>query len=148
MKRILGFLTAATTMLSANAGCILYTTRQPNVTNLIREHGGWAFANYDTICEKLKRANAGIYIVAESAVLGNQSIGWASVAVKDKDTGIMLGDYPSMSTYADSYASDDKARELMWHAINDAIDKWDGGLDNALASLNQERQKIKKRYAP
>ncbi len=144
MKRILGLVIAATSAFSAHADCVLHSTRQPSVTKLLNQHGGWEFANYERVCEKLKRANASVNIVSDSVVLGNQSIGWASVMVKDKNSSVMTSSYSSMSTYTNGYASQDKADEMMWIAVNDALNNW-RDLDKALASLDQERQNLKKR---
>lgn len=47
-----------------------------------------------------------------------------------------------MNTQVNTYASQDKANELMVSAMNAALMDWDG-LDKALVALNEERMKAK-----
>lgn len=143
MKKIIAFAIAATAAFSAHAGCIIYTSRSQEVSQLLNTHGGWDFDNYDRICGKLDRANAGVQIVSDYVVLGNQSIGWASVMIKDRNTSVMTNSFNSMSTFTNSYASQDKAKELMYLAINDAMKNWTA-LDQAVDALNKERREILK----
>lgn len=107
------------------------------------QYGGWEESNFGTMCEKLKRANAQLAIIGMAVVLGDQSIGWASLSVKDKDLSIITNDFSSHVTIINGDASQNKADELMVAAINNAAQKWED-LDRALAALDRERDKIKR----
>jgi hypothetical protein len=139
MKSVFALVLAATTAFSAQADCTLYTQRQPEVSKLLRDAGGWSFKNYDEVCAKLERANATVVIHSEAVVLDNRSIGWATVMLKDRNNGVMTADYTSSSTKTNSFASQNKADALMLEAINDALNEW-RVIDKAVAELNEARR--------
>ncbi|OYY33340.1 MAG: hypothetical protein B7Y28_16335 [Polaromonas sp. 16-63-31] len=112
----------------------------PQVITLIKEKG-WDFKDYDAICRKLEKANAGLHITAQGTVLNGVSIGWASVSLQDRDLQIGSSQGHGLSTQTNPFASMDKAVELQFHAINRAIEAVD--IDKGLNSLNEARQKIK-----
>jgi hypothetical protein len=130
--------------ISAHAGCTIYSTRTESVAAVFRKYGGWDLSDVDfnQLCEKLKRANARISISSDAVVLGNQSIGWAILSVMDIDTGITALSGMQTSTFTNPYASQDKAEELMFKAINDAAKGWNN-IDEALFSLDNERKKVR-----
>lgn len=143
MKRLYLLTVLSLAALSANAECTLTSVRDGDVARKFRQYGGWVFQNFDHVCEKLNRANARLQINANASVLNNQSIGWAVLTVVDRDTGIGTSDYASMNTQVNSYASQNKADEIMVAAINAAADEWTS-IDKALASLDEERRKARK----
>ncbi|RJG04976.1 hypothetical protein D3870_02170 [Noviherbaspirillum cavernae] len=130
--------------LSVNAECRITSVRGDDIAAAFKRHGGWKFSEqkYNSLCAKLNRAKARIQINAMATVLANQSIGWATLSVIDFDTGIATGDFASMNTQVNTYASQDKANEIMVDAINAAAENWDG-IDSALASLEAERKKVR-----
>ena len=144
MKSLIALIFAAMTAATAYAECTLYSTHSNAVSKQLKDAGGWAFDRYDTVCAKLKKANAAVMILSGSAVLDNRSIGWASVVVKDKESAIATSDYSSRSTQTNSYASQDKADALMWEAVNAALNDWGGVLDSALVVLEEARRATSK----
>ena len=127
--------------LPASANCsITHNTSSISVQKVFKETDGYTFQNYDLVCNKLRKANARIVVVGSYGVLSNRSYGWASISVADKASDhLIVNDFASNSTWMNDYASDDKAREMLWAAINDALGKWDG-LDQALATLTKARR--------
>lgn len=130
--------------LSANAECRITSVRGDEISTAFKQYGGWKIPEqkFNQICAKLNRARARIQINGMATVLINQSIGWASLSVIDFDTGVGTSDFASMNTQVNTYASQDKANELMVSAMNAALMDWDG-LDKALVALNEERMKAK-----
>lgn len=143
MKRLAALVIVTFTAFSANANCVMHSHLTSEGAKLVEKKDRWKFANFQTVCEKLRRANAAVQIISNYAVLGNQSIGWASVMLRDKDSKFMVTEYLGVSTNTNSYASSDQAKELMWDAMNDALNEWDG-LDNAIDELKKERSKLAK----
>lgn len=127
---------------SANAECYITSVRDNSVSAAFSKFGGWRFDSFDRVCEKLKRANARIQVIAQSVVLDNRSIGWATLSVVDRDTGIGTSSYATMNTQVNSYASQDKADQVMVDAMNAAAQDWNG-LDQALAELEEERRRAR-----
>lgn len=117
---------------------------------VFKEHDGrYDFADYDVVCNKLRKANAQIIISGSYGVLSNRSFGWASISIADKaDNHFVVTDYGKRSTSMHDFASDDIARKQLWIAINYALNTWDGeGLDQAITTLNQARQARRKAIA-
>lgn len=127
---------------SAQAQCSLTSVRDATISEAFTKHGGWTFQNFEQVCQKLNRARARMQINAMATVLVNQSIGWAALTVVDRDTNIATSSFNSMNTQVSTYASQDKADELMVLAINEAANNW-SGLDRALADLEAERKKAR-----
>ena len=130
---------------SASAECLITSVRDADTAKAFQAHGGWTFNDYDRVCMKLKRANARIQITGMAVVLGNKSIGWASLSVIDADSDVSTNDFSSWSTHVNDYASQNKADELMVLSINSAADSW-VDLDKALESLELARQRTKARF--
>lgn len=130
---------------SASANCIItHRSSSVEVNRAFKEHDGYDFAKYDLVCNQLRKANAKIVISGHSGVLSNRSYGWANISISDKaDSHFIVTDFGTLSTWMNDYASDDKARELLWGAINDALNKWDS-LDQAIAVLNKARLERRK----
>lgn len=130
--------------LSANAECRITSVRDSATSTAFKQYGGWTVPEnkFNQICEKLNRARARIQISGMPSVLVNQSIGWAVLSVVDFDTNVGTTDFASMNTQVNTYASQDKADELMVVAMNAALMNWDN-LDKALAALDKERMKAK-----
>ncbi len=140
MRKILLAALIFTAAQSAMAQCSITSNRSDTVGKLLQSRG-WNFRNFDIVCEKLKRANAVINISGDASVLAGMSYGWALLTVADRKTGLGINDYTAGHTIMNTYASQDKAYDLLYEAINEAANNWDG-LDNALATLNEKRKKF------
>lgn len=148
MKKVLAAATLSAFAFAAHADCAITSVRDNNISNNFKAHGGWTIdiAKFNQICEKLNRANARIQINAQSTVLVNQSVAWAVLTVVDRDTSIGTGDFATMTTQVNTYASQDKADAMMVAAINEAALNWND-LDKALASLENERKKVREAFS-
>lgn len=126
---------------NASANCTIFRlTSSDHVNQVFKENDGYSFRNYESVCAKLRKANARITINGQYGVLTNRSYGWVFISVADKNNDhLIVNDFSQTMTFTNSYASNDKARELLWLAINDGLNTWDT-LDKALARLNQVRQ--------
>jgi hypothetical protein len=142
VKKSLVALILLAASVSASADCTLFSTRNENISTILKKYGGWTFDNFNAVCTKLAQAHARIQINADSGVLANQSFGWAILTVVDAETGVGTSSFGSSYTEVNTYASQDKANELMAEAINNAAQEW-SHLDDALASLEQERKKVR-----
>lgn len=129
----------------SHAGCNLISVIDNETTIKFRKYGGWVASNFEEVCEKINRVNARLLVSSGAAVLGNKSIGWAQLAVMDKNHQIMTNDYASINTTVNDYASQDKADELEILAINSALEEW-RELDKALLALEKERQSVRKAF--
>jgi len=80
--------------------------------------------------------------------LGGQSYAWVDLAVADKDNPDITNRSAGRSqTRMHEYAGDDKARELLWEAINTGLNKWaEEGLDDALFGLAMARFQLEFRF--
>jgi hypothetical protein len=68
------------------------------VRRLIKKYDGFDFPKIVEVCEKLKTANARIEINGVATVLGNRSIGWVVLTLRDKDSGVSTSDFSSHNT--------------------------------------------------
>lgn len=125
---------------SVNAECVINSVYQGLPKKVIQKNG-WNFENYNAVCGKLSRANASVVISGTASVLVGVSYGWAHLSVADKKTGLGITDFFSANTQIDTYASQDKAEELLYAAINTAANDWTE-LDSALAVLEEKRRKL------
>lgn len=128
----------------AGACSVNYNTSTDLIVKIVRQNG-WGFDNYDQICQKLAAANAVLVIDGQATVLGNKSIAWATVMLKDKSLMVFTNEFGGSSTKTNDYASQDKAEELLMQAINSAVDSM--GLDKALRSLAESRRQAKAAYS-
>jgi len=131
--------------LPTHANCsITRLTASNAITQVFKENGGFTFQNYDVVCNKLRRANAQVVMNGSYGVLANRSYGWVSLGVADKTHDyIITNAFGRSSTHMNDYASDNVARQQLWLAINDALNRWEE-LDQALAELNKARQAARK----
>jgi len=136
-------LSSLTFAVHAHANCsITYESMTSAVSQVMDESSGYTFKNYDLVCDKLNGANAKIVITGDYGVLKNRSYAWASIHVGDKDNRYLQPPYASKQvTGLSDDASTPKARELLWSAINQALDSWEG-LDEALGSLERARKSL------
>lgn len=102
----------------AQAQCSLTSVREATIWQAFTKHVGWTFQSFEQVCQKLNRARARMQINAMSTVLVNQSIGWATPTVVDRDTNIATVSFNSMNIQVSIYASQNKADKLMVLAIN------------------------------
>lgn len=142
MKKVFLLTVLSFLAFSVSAECQITSWRDDRDSAAFKKYGGWYFDNSDQLCAKLNRARAGIQINSMATVLLNHSIGWASLSVVDIDSGVGTPAFASKNTQINTFASQDKADELMVAAINSAAEKWDG-IDKALAILESERKKAK-----
>ncbi|CAD6560166.1 hypothetical protein LMG27952_07059 [Paraburkholderia hiiakae] len=140
MKRILLSALIFAVAQSVKAECTINSIYQGLPAKVLQENG-WNFQNYNIVCEKLRRANASVVINGTASVLTGTSLGWATLSVADKKTGLGISDYYSANTETNTYASQDKAEELLYVAINTAANNWKD-LDSALAILDEKRRKL------
>lgn len=137
---------------NAHAECNITSVRDRVVAKAFDTYGGWStdrgltIEKFSEVCKKLVRANARLQIDGMASVLSNQSIGWASLSVKDMDTSVGVLDYGSANTQVNTFASQDKANEIMVDAINAALQNWDS-LDRALEVLQSERNAAKASFS-
>lgn len=144
MIKKLIFSSIACASIYANACTVNYVTSEDVVIKVIGKYK-WGFSNYDAVCEKLRRANAVILVKGDATVLGNKSIAWATVNLKDGDLMIFTNSYGGNSTTVNGYASIDRAEQLLMQSINDAVDSMD--VDSAIRSLNEARKKVRAAYS-
>lgn len=138
-KLFIGFALAAACF-GASATCSVSYTADNSIVKMISQNG-WRITNYDALCSKLAKANAEIDITGRAVVLDGKSVSWATVTFKAKDLWIITPLGGSMRTVTNAYASQDRADEMLYDAINGAIDSLD--IDKGLIALNEARQKIK-----
>lgn len=145
MKTILVLATLAAASMGAQASCSITMVRHDTVSAAFKKHGGWTMDvnKFDTLCEKLRKGRARISVQAASTVLAERSIGWAALSVQDLDSEIGTISYARHNTSTDTYASADKAEQLMVKAINGAAEDW-SGVDQALAELDVERKRARR----
>jgi hypothetical protein len=137
-------LVLAAATFNANADCSVTFHSGDQVRKVIKKSDGWTFNNYDQICTKLNKARAALRIQGNATVLSNHSIAWAVVGVKDVGLEIASQDFSGTSTQINTFASIDKAEEMLWIAINDAVSVMD--LDNALQQLEIARKQVRAAY--
>jgi len=144
--RSAGLLLAAvlTAPLPAQANCrITYDTDAAQVEEVLSIYKArYDFKNYDEVCEKLEKANAKVVIFGNYSVPYRESIGWVQVVVADKDNdALLIHRFGSNSVYANTDNSSRKAREMLWMALNLALDRWpnNGVLSEALEELKEAR---------
>jgi len=133
--------------LPAKADCLIHSMKVSNDVERVFKANGvvYKFKNHSVICNKLKKANAYVVIDGFSSVLAGMSIGLASIYVGDRNNHHVIIPYlGNKHIHVNSYASIDKARELLLYAINDALNEWGDDLDEALTSLESARQSIHK----
>ena len=123
---------------------VTHSTADENVRKIVKENG-WGFHHYDAVCEKLRRANAALVTDGDATVLGNKSIAWATVGLKDKELMVFTNAFGGSSTKTNDYASMDTARKMLMEAINSAVNNMD--LDKAIQSLNENRRQVKQAYS-
>lgn len=138
MKAAIAILITALASLSAQAECSITTIRSEEMGAILTREGGYNFPNYDTVCEKLRRANAYIAISSDSVVLSNRSIGWVSIKVKDSKSPLTVDKYARTSTFVSENTSQIVADHNRFQALNDALNAWTD-LDAALALLQKTR---------
>lgn len=125
-------------LVSAHAACNVNFDSASDEVHKVVMRNGWNFNKYDEICRRLTHERASLLINGHATVLGGQSIGWASVILKDAKLPIVTSAYGGTSTMSHTFASMDKAQELLYQSINDAVGNVDW--DEAFAALNAARQ--------
>lgn len=141
MRRLFIAFALAATSIGASATCIIHFTHHERSVPKRLTNRTWSFKNYEAICLKLEKANAGLDINTRAIAQGGVSVGWAAVSVKDKDLRIVARHGGANSTVSNPTESQDTAEELQYEAINRAIDAMD--IDKGLISLKEARQQIK-----
>jgi hypothetical protein len=145
MKKILIFaLLATTASLQASACSLDYFTAADVVKKVMARTRGWTFENYKVTCEKINRANATVIISGDAVVLNGISIAWSNVGLKDKRNNITSLAFSGSSTKTNSYASQDKAEDLLEESVNAGVYQLSVNLDKALARLDEARESVHK----
>lgn len=140
---LLGVISLAT--ISSNAGCLITSKKSDDLQSAFDKYGGWTASNFEEQCLKLKSAHARLVILGQGVVLANSSIAWSQIFVADETLDISTTDFSRRSLYTNSYASQDKADELLVASINDNLKSWKG-IDEALAALDVARKEAQKAY--
>lgn len=141
MNKIFALVVLGAASFSAQAECSITSMRDGSVASAFNKHGGWNFdaKKYHALCEKLRKSRARIHMQGMASVLSDRSVGWATLSLLDADTGVGTSSFASMNTVVNTYASQDKAEQLMVQAINAAAAEW-SDIDKALAALEAERK--------
>lgn len=120
-KLILSAILLAT--VTSSYACTISERTTPDVRAIVVSNGGWPIS--DKNCALLNSNNMKLNVSAEATVLSNTSIGWSLVKISDKKNNI-FSETNQYSTQANSsIASMDKANELMYLSIKNAIDTFD-----------------------
>lgn len=145
MKKILVLATFAVASFGAQASCTIDSVITERIDATFEKHGGWKMdaKKFNPLCEKLRKARARVSIQAASTVLDGRSIGWAALSVQDLDSEVGTISYATLNTAIHSYASVDKADQLMVQAINTAAEEWTT-IDQALADLEVKRKRARR----
>jgi hypothetical protein len=105
----------------ANA-CNFKTSDSEYTRNVIRQNGGYPIS--DKSCALLNKHGLRLQVTTDASVLAGASVGWASVRVLNQDNKV--SNESGSSTYVNTQvASTNKADELLYLAIRDAIDSLD-----------------------
>lgn len=142
MKKLLISVVLFGSAFNANAKCSIdWDTASPKVRAVMMKPTDFYFANYNSICEKLNRANAKINIIGDSGVLTGRSFAWVNISVEDKKLPIIIDSYGSSSTKLDGAANTPRAEELLWESINSAVENL--LVDQIIQKLDETRLTIK-----
>jgi len=143
-------LVAAALPVSANCR-LTYDTDAAHVEEVLNIYKSrYDFKNYGEVCEKLERANAKIIFFGNYSVPYRESVGWVQVVVADKDNdALVIPRHGSIGVYTNTDGSSRKAREMLWMALNLALDRWpnNGVLSEALEELKEARAALDARVA-
>lgn len=132
---------AAAVSCNASAGCNVTSNFTAAVVEKALNKNGWSFADYDKVCERLRRSNAALVIQGDATVLGGRSVAWAAVSLKDKDLPVATNSFGGSSLQINNYASIDKAEAILMDAINEAVNSMN--VEKALQALNDARKQVK-----
>ncbi len=138
---VLAFLTSMS--FGAQAACTIVSVADARTDNTFNRYGGWDMdiKKFEVLCEKLRKGRARVTMLAMATVLGERSVGWASLSLVDATTGIATTSFASKNVVVDPYASQDRAERQMVKAINNAAESWD--IDSAIAELDLERRRMR-----
>lgn len=144
MKKILVLALLAAASLSAQANCSITMVRDPSVADAFDNNGGWNFdaKKFDVLCEKLRKHRARINVQGMATVLSDRSISWAALSLQDMDSGIATTSFANLQILVNTYASQNKADQMLNEAINKAAQDWNE-VDKALERLEDERQRVR-----
>jgi len=125
----------------AKADCTIpYATDFASVDTVVRQYGRFDFKNYDRVCNKLKEADAKVFITGGYGVLSGRSYAWTVLTLEDRGNKHIRSHEASLSRSGlHPDASTPKARELLWESINDSLNDWgkDYALDDAIYGLRE-----------
>lgn len=125
--------------ISANACEIDFNASNTQVLKIVTNKKT-KLKNYDSICRKLESANASLVVDGAASVLGQRSVAWANIYIKDKNSMIFTNSFSVSAIKVNSYASIKKAEELLLIAIDDAVSSYD--LDKSIPELNKARKQL------
>lgn len=153
MKKILPALALSLLSTFVHAGCTLTSNMDRETRQVWLKHGGWKLdsdaqvESFERNCQLLKKHGLAIQVSANSEVLTNVSMGYAIVMLKDFQHNIYTADYANFHTATNTYASNDKAEELMSLAIVQSFVGWRyESLENAVRSMLAVRRDVREAY--
>jgi hypothetical protein len=122
MKKCLLLIALMSVSLGVQAGCEVPYAASGDVLAAISARGGWPIS--DEKCAFLNAEKLKLHVTANSTMLLDASIGWASVQLVDENNVVSDAEGAGTSINS-SFASVDKADDLMRNAIEIAIDRLD-----------------------
>lgn len=126
---------------AANACSISYYTLNDQVTRALTANNGFAFKNYNSVCEKLQKANARLLISSQNGVASQRAVAYAHVVVMDKKIPVVAFTVFGGSVQLNTDANTNKSESILADAVNEAIENLD--IDAALKELAESRKLAK-----
>lgn len=130
----------------AHAGkseCIIQTTiNGPQLNVAIDQAGGLDPINYDTICNKLKIADAKLIVQSDSIIstIGNGvTVGWVMVGIAEKNGLLQTYINGYQLTDVSTIPSSGEEKRILLRNLNVALENWTG-IDKAIDKLNDLRK--------
>jgi hypothetical protein len=141
--RVCAALLTAASFNCASANCIItHLASSYSVKEAFGSNNGYTFSNYEPICNKLQKANAQIFIDGGYGAMLERSYGRATIFVVDRNNPrLVITDFSTSMMKMSNVTESAKGKELLWLAINDALNQWTK-LDDALSELNGARKKV------
>lgn len=134
---LLSLLSAIGTSTFAASKCSVSYSASSELIAIIKEHH-FEFENYDTVCQRLKSANAAVQFTYNVGTSDRQSTALVIATVKDKNLPIESTLYnPSM--WSNPEQSSSVEEDLLMTAINSALSKIN---QKDIDGLNANRKKL------
>ena len=139
MKKLflLSLLSAIGTSTFAASKCSVSYSASSELIAIIKEHH-FEFENYDTVCQRLKSANAAVQFTYNVGTSDRQSTAVVIATVKDKNLPIESNWY-SDAIWSNPGKSSSVEKDLLMTAVNNALSKIK---QRDIDSLNANRKKL------